>query len=150
MEQITNLRSTHILLVEDSLADIRLTQEALKECKLKLNLSITTDGEQAMDFLFRRNGFTDAKRPDLIILDLNLPKKDGREVLKEIKSDDSLKKIPVVILTVSTEERDILQAYDTHVNCYITKPLDLDKFGEVVQSIENFWFTIVSLPSDRP
>lgn len=145
-KQMTNFRTTNILLVEDSLADIRLTQEALKECKLKLDLSIATDGEQAMDFLFHRNGFEDSKRPDLIILDLNLPKKDGREVLREIKSDDSLKKIPVVILTVSMEERDILQAYDTYVNCYITKPLDLDKFSEVVQSIENFWFTIVSLP----
>ncbi|HHT0594031.1 TPA: response regulator [Legionella anisa] len=146
MDKLTEFKTTDILLVEDSLADIRLTQEALKECKLKLNLSIATDGEQAMNFLFRRSGYEDAKRPDLILLDLNLPKKDGREVLKEIKSDDSLKKIPVVILTVSAEELDILQAYDRHVNCYITKPLDLEKFSEVVRSIENFWFTIVSLP----
>lgn len=135
-----------ILLVEDSEGDARLAQEALKESKVRNSLHIVTDGVQAVDYLFRRNQFTDAPRPDLILLDLNLPKKDGREVLDEIKNDASLKIIPVVILTMSQAEEDVLRSYKLHANCYITKPLNLEKFIQVIKSIEDFWLSIVQLP----
>lgn len=136
-----------ILLVEDNLGDARLAQEALRDSKLRNVMHHVTDGEKAMAFLRKQAPFTDAPRPDLILLDLNLPRKDGREVLAELKVDDSLKTIPVVILTVSSAEEDILRSYRLHANCYITKPIDLDQFLKVVRSIEDFWLTIVKLPA---
>jgi chemotaxis family two-component system response regulator Rcp1 len=142
-----NLKIVDILLIEDNRGDARLAKEALLESKVKNHLHIVSDGVAATDFLFKRNNYKDAIRPDLIILDLNLPKKDGREVLAEIKADDSLKRIPVVILTTSKAEEDILKTYNLHANCFITKPLDLDKFFEVVKSIEDFWLAIVKLPN---
>lgn len=144
-----NIKIIDILLIEDDPGDIRLAYEALKEGKVQNSLNIVRDGVEALDYLFRRNGFKDALRPDLIILDLNLPRKDGREVLAQIKQDESLKRIPVVILTISKSEEDILKTYNLHANCFITKPLDLDKFIEVVQAIEDFWFTIVKLPNNK-
>jgi len=144
-----NFKIINILLVEDNPGDARLAKEALKEGKVKNQLHIVTDGVEATDFLFKRNDYKDAPSPDLIILDLNLPKKDGREVLAEIKADENLKRIPVVILTTSKAEEDILKAYNLHANCYITKPLDLNKFLEVVKSIEDFWLTIVKLPNHK-
>ena len=142
-----NTRPIEILLVEDNPGDARLAQEAMKDAKVKNNLHWVEDGVQAMAFLRKEEGYEETPRPDVVLLDLNLPKKDGREVLSEIKSDDQLKNIPVVILTVSSDEADILKSYDLHANCYITKPLDLDSFIEVVRSIECFWLTIVKLPS---
>ena len=144
-----NFKIINILLIEDSPGDARLAKEALKEGKVKNRLHIVTDGMEATDFLFKRNKYKDAPDPDLIILDLNLPKKDGREVLAEIKVDENLKRIPVVILTISKAEEDILKTYNLHANCYITKPLDLNKFLEVVKSIEDFWLTIVALPNHK-
>jgi two-component system response regulator len=144
-----NFKIVDILLVEDNPGDARLAKEALKESKVKNQIHIATDGMEAMDFLFKRNKYIDAPLPDLIILDLNLPKKDGREVLAEIKADENLKRIPVVILTISKAEEDILRTYNLHANCYITKPLDLNKFLEVVKSIEDFWLTIVKLPNHK-
>jgi len=135
-----------ILLVEDSPADIALTQEALLDSKLANNLHVVTDGEEAMTFLQRRGGHAAAPRPDLILLDLNLPKKSGREVLAEIKADEELRNIPVVIMTISQDERDICESYRLHANCYIRKPLKFDEFIKIVQSIEDFWFSIVTLP----
>ena len=135
-----------ILLVEDNPGDIRLTQEALKESKMANELIIVRNGQEAMDYLYRKGRYVDKPVPDIIFLDLNLPRKDGREVLKEIKSDENLKKIPIVVLTISKDEQDILKAYDLHANCFITKPIDLEKFIEMVRSIEDFWFTIVKLP----
>jgi CheY-like chemotaxis protein len=134
--------------VEDNPGDVRLTMEALKEGKILNEVRVVEDGVEALDFLHRVGKYTDAPRPDLILLDLNLPKKDGREVLAEIKEDDTLKKIPVVVLTTSAAERDILRAYNLHANCYITKPVDLDQFIHVVQLIEDFWLTIVKLPRE--
>jgi chemotaxis family two-component system response regulator Rcp1 len=136
-----------ILLVEDNPGDIRLTQEALKDSKLHNNLSVARDGVEAMDFLKQRDGYNDAPRPDIILLDLNLPRKDGREVLQEIKDDPRLRLIPVVVMTTSEDEEDILKSYQLHANCYITKPVDLDRFITIVKTIENFWFQIVKLPS---
>ena len=136
-----------ILLVEDSPGDVRLTVEALKESKVLNNLSVVGDGVEALAFLRREGKYADAIRPDLILLDLNLPKKNGREVLEEIKQDSKLKRIPVVILTTSRAEEDILKAYDLHANCYVTKPVGLEQFVTVVQSIEDFWIAIVTLPS---
>jgi len=141
-------RPIEILLVEDNPGDVRLTREALKEGKVTNNLSVVRDGEQAMAFLRRESDYADAPRPDLILLDLNLPRKDGREVLSEIKADQDLRRIPVVILTTSNHERDILQAYDLNANCYITKPVDLDQFIGVVRSVGSFWLTIVTLPPE--
>jgi len=141
-----NFKIIDILLVEDNPGDARLAQEALKESKIKNQLHIVNDGMAATDFLFKRNDYKDAPRPDLIILDLNLPKKDGREVLAEIKADENLKRIPIVIFTTSKAEEDILKTYNLHANCYITKPLNFDKFMEVIKSIEDFWLTIVKLP----
>lgn len=137
-----------ILLVEDSPGDVRLTRETLKDAKVLNHLNVVGDGEEAMAFLRRDAPHADAPRPDLILLDLNLPKKDGREVLAEIKSDSQLRRIPVVVLTTSAAEQDILESYDLHANCYITKPVDLDQWITVVRSIENFWLTIVKLPSE--
>jgi two-component system response regulator len=136
-----------ILLVEDNPGDVRLTLEAFKDCKVSNNLNTVEDGEAAIAFLRRKGEYADAPRPDLVLLDLNLPKKDGREVLKEIKADKSLKRIPVVILTTSQTEEDILKAYGLNANCYICKPIDLDQFTKIIRSIEEFWLTIVKLPS---
>ena len=138
-----------ILLVEDNPGDERLTREALKEGKVYHKLHWAKDGVEAMDFLERRGKHKDAPRPDIILLDLNLPKKDGREVLQEIKSSEELKRIPVVVLTTSKAEEDVLRTYNLHANCYVTKPVDLDKFIVVVQSIDRFWLTIVTLPPAR-
>lgn len=135
-----------ILLVEDNPGDVRLTQEALKEGKVRNHLSVVDDGAKAIDYLFRRDAYAQAPRPDLILLDLNLPKKDGREVLAEIKGDASLRSIPVVVLTTSQADEDVVRAYDLHVNCYITKPIDLYQFLNVVKAIEDFWLTIVKMP----
>jgi CheY-like chemotaxis protein len=135
-----------ILLVEDNPGDIRLTKEALKEGRVHNNLNVCDDGAKAVDYLLRRSPFEQSPRPDLILLDLNLPKKDGREVLREIKSNPALQSIPVVVLTTSQAEEDVLRAYDLHVNCYITKPIDLVQFLNVVKAIEDFWLTIVKLP----
>jgi len=135
-----------ILLVEDNPGDVRLTQEALKGGKVSNNLHVVEDGEQAMAFLRRKGNYAGSVRPDLILLDLNLPKKDGREVLREIKSDNDLKRIPVVILTTSSAEEDIFKTYSDYANCYITKPIGFDQFISVVRSIENFWLTVVKLP----
>jgi len=135
-----------ILLVEDNAGDVRLTKEALKEGKVYNNLHWAKDGVEALEFLRREGKHAKAPRPDIILLDLNLPKKDGREVLSEIKSDDQLKHIPVVILTTSKAEEDVLRSYKLHANCYITKPVDLGKFIVVVQSIDRFWLTVVTLP----
>ncbi len=137
-----------ILLVEDNEADIRLTQEGIKEAKIQNNLHIVRDGEEAMDFLNKKEDYQDAVTPDLILLDLNLPKKDGREVLEEIKNNKILSHIPVVILTTSEAEKDIVKSYKLHANCYVTKPMGIDQFVEVIKAIENFWFSIVKLPSE--
>ncbi|HYE38068.1 response regulator [Methylocaldum sp.] len=141
------MKPVNILLVEDSPTDVLLTQEALESAKLLTELFIVEDGVEAIAFLRREGKYADAPRPDLILLDLNLPKKDGREVLAEIKSDANLKMIPVVVMTVSRAEEDILRAYGLHANCYITKPVHFESFVKVVQAIESFWFTVVSLPS---
>jgi chemotaxis family two-component system response regulator Rcp1 len=136
-----------ILLVEDSPGDVRLTQEALRDAKVQNNLYIASDGMEATAFLWRQGKHANAPRPDLILLDLNLPKKSGREILEEIKQDASLKSIPVVVLTTSVAEEDILRSYQLHANCYITKPVDLEQFLKVVKTIDNFWLAIVKLPT---
>ncbi|HEX8829835.1 MAG TPA: response regulator [Longimicrobium sp.] len=141
-------RPIEVLLVEDNPGDVRLTREALKEGKVHNNLHVAPDGVEALAFLRREGRYADAVRPDLILLDLNLPRKGGREVLEEVKGDPALRHIPVVILTSSQAEQDIARAYDLHANCYITKPVDLDQFITVVKSIEDFWFTVVKLPTD--
>jgi len=146
MKQASGTKQVEILLVEDNPADVRLVREALKESKILNNLSVVEDGVEAMDFLRKKGKYASSVRPDLILLDLNLPRKNGREVLAEVKSDEKLKRIPVVIMTVSDDEKDILISYNSHANCYIKKPLDFDQFNQVVQAIENFWFTIVCLP----
>jgi len=138
-----------ILLVEDNPGDADLAREALEASKLHNDLHVVGDGEAAMAFLRREGKYAAAPRPDLVLLDLNLPKKDGREVLAEIKSDEHLKRIPVVILTTSKAEEDILRTYSLHANCFITKPIDLTQFIKVVQAIEEFWFTIVKLPPNE-
>jgi len=139
-------RPVEILLVEDNPGDERLTREALKEGKVYSNLYWVKDGVEAMDFLRRKGRHAGAVRPDIILLDLNLPKKDGREVLEEIKTDEDLKRIPVVVLTTSKAEEDVLRTYNLHANCYVTKPVDLEKFIVVVKSIDRFWLTVVTLP----
>jgi len=139
-------RAIEILLVEDNPGDVRLTQEALKENKIRNNLHVAKDGIEAMKFLRQINGFKNAPRPDLVLLDLNLPKKDGREVLAEIKTDEKLRAIPVVILTTSDAEDDVARAYQMYANCYVRKPIDLNRFIDVVKVIENFWLSIVELP----
>lgn len=140
-------KAIEVLLVEDNIGDVRLTQEALKEGRLLVNLTVARDGIEAMDILLHKNGFAAAPRPDLILLDLNLPRKDGREVLQEIKENADLRTIPVVVLTTSEADNDILVTYGAHANCYITKPVDMDRFVEIVKLLEEFWFTIVKLPS---
>jgi two-component system, chemotaxis family, response regulator Rcp1 len=137
-----------ILLVEDNPGDVRLTQEALRDAKVRNRLHVVADGIEATSFLRRQGKHADAPRPDLVLLDLNLPKKSGREVLAEIKQDPSLKSIPVVILTTSAAEEDILRSYELHANCYITKPVGLDQFLKVVKTIDNFWLAIVKLPTE--
>ena len=139
-------RPIEILMVEDNPGDVRLAVEALKEGKVRNHMHTVGDGEEALAFLRRQGRFTQAPRPDLILLDLNLPRKSGQEILAEIKEDPDLKRIPVVILTVSKAEADILKTYNLHANCYINKPVDLDRFIEVVKSIEGFWLTVVMLP----
>ena len=145
---ITNKRPVEILLVEDNPADVRLTREGIKEAKIVNNLNVVGDGEEALEYLQRQGRYSNSIKPDLILLDLNLPKKDGREVLAEIKADDKLKNIPVVVLTTSEAEQDILRSYDLHANCYVCKPIDLEQFINVIKSIEDFWLTIVKLPTE--
>lgn len=142
-------RPIDILLVEDNPGDVRLTKEALHAGKVYSNLHWARDGADALEFLRRQGKHASAPRPDIILLDLNLPKKDGREVLSTIKSDDAFKLIPVVILTTSSAEEDVLRSYELHANCYVTKPVDLDKFLQVIKSIDQFWLTIVTLPSAK-
>ena len=148
MTVINNNAPIQVLLVEDNPGDVELTVEALEESKLLINLSVAGDGEQALRFLKRQGEYADAPLPDLILLDLNMPRMDGREVLAQIKQDEKLHRIPVVVLTTSEAEHDILLTYDLHANCYITKPVDFDQFTRVVQAIEGFWFTVVKLPRD--
>jgi CheY-like chemotaxis protein len=150
----TNNRTIEILLVEDNPGDVNLTRialadasgETLRDREVNVNLSVVTDGVEAMEFLHRQGEYHQAIHPDLILLDWNLPRKNGREVLIEIKADEKLQRIPIVVLTTSESEADILKAYDLHANCYITKPVDFNEFVQIVQSIEQFWFTIVKLP----
>ena len=137
-----------ILLVEDNPGDVRLTQEAIREAKIRNRLNVVTDGEEAVAYVRRQGNFADQPRPDLILLDLNLPKKDGREVLKDLKSDPDLHRIPVVVLTSSAAEQDILSTYDLYANAYVTKPVDLEQFMHVVSSIQDFWLNIVKLPPE--
>ena len=137
----------NILLVEDNPGDVRLTVEALKEGKVRNHLSVVPDGVEALAFLRNQGQYTDAPRPDLMLLDLNLPRMDGREVLAEIKDDPSLRRIPVVVLTTSEAEADVLKSYALHANCYFTKPVDLEQFINVIGTIEDFWLTIVKLPA---
>jgi CheY-like chemotaxis protein len=138
-----------ILLVEDNEGDARLAKEAMRDSKICNTLQHVTDGEEAMAFLRKEGKYSQSPRPDLILLDLNLPRMDGRQVLAEIKGDDGLKRIPVVILTVSSAEEDVLKVYNLHANCYITKPIDLNQFLKVVRSVEDFWLTIVRLPNGK-
>jgi len=142
-------RPVIILLVEDNEADIRLTREGIKEAKIKNDLHVVRDGVEALRFLRKKLPYEDVPTPDLVLLDLNLPKKDGRKVLEEIKTDDLLKYIPVVVLTSSEAEKDILESYSLHANCYVTKPIGLNQFVEVIKSIENFWISIVKLPIEK-
>lgn len=144
--EMKNGRAIAILLVEDNLGDVRLTQEALKEGKVRNAMYVVNDGVEALAFLRQQGSYADASHPDLILLDLNLPKKGGLEVLSEIKADDNLKRIPVVILTTSQAEQDIVLSYNLHANAFVTKPVDLDQFIAVVKSIEDFWLEIVKLP----
>ena len=146
MHTPTTAKPIDILLVEDNPGDVRLTKEALKECKLRNNVHVAEDGVEAMNFLHGKGKHAEAIKPDLIFLDLNLPKKDGREVLAEIKEDSDLKRIPIVVLSTSEAETDILKSYDLHANCYIKKPVDLEQFMAVVKSVEDFWLAIVKLP----
>jgi two-component system, chemotaxis family, response regulator Rcp1 len=148
MSAIPPARPVEILLVEDNPGDIRLTRETLKDSNLLNKMSVAVDGVEALAFLRREGRYAAEVRPDLILLDLNLPKKNGREVLAEIKADQHLRRIPVVVLTTSSAEQDILKMYDLHANCYITKPVNLDQFSAVVRAIETFWFTIVKLPPE--
>jgi two-component system response regulator len=140
------MMSVEILLVEDNLGDIRLTQVALKDSKIANTLNVVKDGVDALAYLRREGPFANAVRPDIILLDLNLPRKDGREVLEEIKADETLRRIPVVVLTTSSADEDIIRSYNLHANCFITKPVDLNSFVTIVKSIEHFWFQIVKLP----
>lgn len=142
-------KPVEILLVEDNPGDIRLTQEAFKDGKVLNKLHVVEDGMEALAFLHREGKYADAHRPGLILLDLNLPKKDGRDILADIKTDEDLKRIPVVILTTSHSEEDIIKSYDLNANCYITKPVEFDKFVGVVKSIEDFWLAIVKLPEGK-
>jgi two-component system, chemotaxis family, response regulator Rcp1 len=142
-------QSIEILLVEDNPGDVDLTKEALESAKVRNRLHVVDDGAKAIDFLFKRGEYADVPRPDIILLDLNMPKKDGRQVLEEIKADPQIADIPVVILTTSQAEEDILRSYQLHANCYITKPVDFQQFMHVVKSIEEFWLTVVKLPKRK-
>ena len=139
----------HILQIEDNPGDVRLTREAFKTCRAEHHLSVVNDGEEALEFLHQTGPYADAPRPDLILLDLNLPKKDGREVLEQIKGEADLHQIPVLILTTSDAEEDIIKTYDLYANCFIPKPADLDEFINVIQNIEHFWMSLVKLPNNR-
>jgi chemotaxis family two-component system response regulator Rcp1 len=141
------IKPIEILMVEDNPVDVLVTREALKQGRIMNNLSVAEDGEEALDFLFRTGQFSAAPRPDLILLDLNLPKKDGREILTELKNNPDLRSIPVVILTTSQAEEDVLRSYDCGANCFIVKPVDLEQFSSTIRSIEDFWFSIVKLPA---
>jgi chemotaxis family two-component system response regulator Rcp1 len=141
-----NTRSIEILLVEDNPGDARLTLEAMRDAKVSNRIHVVEDGVEAMEYLRRQGRYSEAPRPDLILLDLNLPKKDGREVLAEVKADPVLKRIPVVVLTTSRAEEDVLRAYDLHANCYVTKPVDLEQFMRIVSLIDEFWIKVVTLP----
>jgi chemotaxis family two-component system response regulator Rcp1 len=141
--------AVRLLLVDDNEGDVRLTQEALKDSKLHLKLSIVNDGEEAMDYLRRQGSYADAERPDLILLDIHMPRKSGLEVLEEVKADPALREIPTVIMTSSSAEADIAKSYRLHANCYITKPLDFTQFTEVVRAVDHFWFSIVKLPNKQ-
>ena len=143
---MNKFKAVEILLIEDNPGDVRLTIEALKESKIINNLQVVEDGIEALSYLKKEGIYKDKPRPDLIILDLNLPKKDGREVLAEIKSNDTFKQIPIVILTTSEAEEDIIKSYELHANCYITKPVNMEQFIKVVKSVSNFWFSMVKLP----
>ncbi len=149
MSNNTSGQAIEILMVEDNPGDVRLTMEILKEAKVKNRINVAENGEKAIQFLTKCGEYKDAPRPDLILLDWNLPIKNGYEVLKEIRKNEALKYIPVVVLTSSESEEDIVKAYDVNANCYITKPVDLDQFIKVIKSIENFWMTIVKLPRGR-
>jgi len=140
------MKTVDLLLVEDNPGDVRLTEEALRDASMPVNLSVATDGAEAIEFLHRRGKYKNAPRPDLILLDLNLPKKTGPEVLSDIKCDPDLKRIPVLVMTTSSEQDDVQKAYSLNANCYITKPIQLDDFLNVVQSIENFWLKTALLP----
>ncbi|MBN1689601.1 MAG: response regulator [Dehalococcoidia bacterium] len=148
MTHDNGMKPVDILLVEDNPGDVRLTQEALKDAKLKVNLHVVNDGVEAMAFLHGEGQYASKPPVDLVLLDLNLPRKDGRQVLAEIKGDPDLRRTPVVVVTTSKAEEDIVKTYDLHANCYVTKPLDLDQFITMVQSIEHFWFSIVKLPTE--
>jgi CheY-like chemotaxis protein len=143
------METIHILLVEDNEGDILLTREAFEEAKIHTKLSVVKDGKEALDFLTRQGKYPDAQLPDLLLLDVNLPKKNGHEVLQYIKGDDHLKHIPVIMLTTSSSERDINLSYNNYANCYITKPVEVNEFLQVVATIENFWISIVKLPTNK-
>ncbi|HEX8552146.1 MAG TPA: response regulator [Abditibacteriaceae bacterium] len=149
MNATTTTRPIEILLVDDSSTDVMLAEEALDHAKVRNNLSVVKDGVEAMAFLRREEKYATAVRPDLILLDLNMPRKDGREVLAEVKADESLRTIPIVVLTTSQAQEDVLKAYGLHANCYISKPVDFDQFANVVRAIDQFWFTIVTLPTEN-
>jgi two-component system response regulator len=146
MSKATAVRPIEVLMAEDNRDDIALTMATLEDMKIHINVSVVGDGVETMEYLHKRGKYSDVSSPDLILLDLNMPRKDGREVLEEIKQDKNLKRIPVVVLTTSEAEEDILRAYDLHANCYISKPVDLDQFTKVVRAIDQFWFSIVKLP----
>jgi len=149
MTPVQHAEPTIVLLAEDNPADFQLTAEALKESKIRNQLFHVNDGVEVLEFLRKKGKYADVPRPDVILMDLNMPRKDGRRTLAEIKEDPDLKVIPVVILTVSDAEEDIIKSYDLHANCYVTKPMDLDEFARVVKGIEDFWFTIVKLPPNK-
>jgi CheY-like chemotaxis protein len=146
MTEAVGARAVDILLVEDNPGDVELAREGLRACKIRNTLHVVADGLEASAFLHRTGAYASRPRPDIILLDLNLPKRDGRDLLREIKEDKDLKQIPVVILTTSAAEEDIVRSYTYHANCFVTKPLGIDQFLQVVRAIENFWFTIVKLP----
>ena len=146
MNHIDKIDPVEILLIEDNPGDVRLTQEALQEGKVMNNLNVVSDGIEALEYLNNVSRYKNAVRPDIILLDLNLPRMDGRELLGKVKADPDLRRIPVVILTTSKAEEDIIESYNLHANCFITKPVDLDQFFMVVKSVEEFWFSIVKLP----
>ena len=149
MAQDQLAKPIEVLLVEDNAGDIRLTKEAFEEGKVRLNLSVVRDGVEAIAFLRKEGNFAGTARPDLVLLDLNLPKKGGREVLKDMKNDPQLLRIPVVVLTTSASDEDVLSTYGLHANCYITKPVDMDQFLKVVKLIEEFWFVVAKIPDGR-